>query len=175
MGFAKNPECADTGPASVSSAYISDRDVSGNHFASHSLNFVVFIDDIHHAMNNSASLCMWRSRESCRDRSFNSAERFMYLTSSWNDRRHMLCVPTHTPVSLLPPLLMSPIKDLYPCVSLRSFPWSQFLHPWNWRLEWILSPLISFIPILSASLYCSALTFSLGGNHEIVLSFIQRN
>lgn len=87
---------------------------------------------------------------------------------------HTLCVHPRTcsPILLLPPLLMSLIKDLSPGVSLWSSLRSQRLHPWNWRLQWILSPLISFILILSGSFYCSVLTFSLGSIHREVVSFV---
>lgn len=71
----------------------------------------------------------------------------------------------------LPPTLMSLIKDISPHVSLRSFLRSSLLHPWNWGLDWILSPLISFIPILPDSLYCTVLTFSHGRIHGKVVSF----
>lgn len=80
----------------------------------------------------------------------------------------------HTVISQLPPSLMSLVKDLAPCDSSWSFLRSQLPHPWNWRLEWILSALISSIPVLSCSLYCSVLTFSLGSIHGEVVSFCQR-
>lgn len=106
----------------------------------------------------------------------NSLEKFMYLTGSEISVStcFVFCL-THIPISQLPLPLMSLIKDLFPCVSLWSFLRSQLLHPWNWRLEWILSPLISFIPVLSRPLYCSVLTFSLGGIHGKVVSFFQWN
>ena len=60
---------------------------------------------------------------------------------------------SHTPVHthsqtlilLLPSSIMSLGKDLFPLISLWTFLRSRLLHPWNWRLEWILSPLINFI------------------------------
>lgn len=55
------------------------------------------------------------------------------------------CAHTQTLILLLPPSIMSLSKDLLPHISLWTFLRSRLLHPWNWRLEWILSPLINFI------------------------------
>lgn len=107
-------------------------------------------------------------------RNLSSIKRFMYLVGTVSTC-FVLLPHTYTLIPLLPPSLMSLIKDLSPCVSLWASLRSQLLHPWNWRLEWILSPLISFVPIFSGSLYCSVLTFSLGSIHEEVVSFCQRN
>lgn len=56
-----------------------------------------------------------------------------------------VCTHSQTLVLPLPSSVMSLSKDLFPHISLWTFLRSRLLHPWNWRLEWILSPLINFI------------------------------
>lgn len=56
-----------------------------------------------------------------------------------------VCTHSQTLILPLPSSVMSLSKDLFPHISLWTFLRSRLLHPWNWRLEWILSPLINFI------------------------------
>lgn len=87
------------------------------------------------------------------------------------------CVLHHTYRKFTAPAFADVAHQWYPspCQSAALSEVAKLLHPWNWRLEGILSPLISFIPILSGCFYCPALPFSLGSINGEVVSFCQGN
>lgn len=122
-----------------------------NHFESHVFNSFVFYAHIRNTLVNYSERTHSETLHIMivEGHIMRKSELHRGIHTCWAQWAHALCSSScrwHTLIVLLPPPIMSLIKDLSSRISLWTFLRSQLLHPWNWRLEWILSPLISFIP-----------------------------